>query len=249
MPDQMSEMLQELMATTGKNVWQFLELPDVLRLSMSSKVVESFVIPVEKLNEYSRTTSWNGSLAVTFPHALTVAMFRRVMFNLHHVTEAVVQIEERTGRVLLDIGSAVHEDTDEDEEYDPEHQVIFKHLEHFSCDEYDDFNPRHPLPRDRAHRRGDSYFNSDIDMVVGELGNQMAPKPIDLLNIARAALSEPSPAAAGAGGAAPAAGGAGMSLKDRILAKKGVGAGSATARPAKPSRAVNALIEGSDDEH
>ena len=40
--------------------------------------------------------------------------------------------------------------------------VIEKRLESASYDEYDDFAPRHPMPRDKVHRRGDSYFNSDI---------------------------------------------------------------------------------------
>jgi hypothetical protein len=39
---------------------------------------------------------------------------------------------------------------------------IEKRLESASYDEYDDFTPRHPMPRDKVHRRGDSYFNSDI---------------------------------------------------------------------------------------
>lgn len=56
-----------------------------------------------------------------------------------------------------------------DDDSDAENQVIFKHLENLSYDEYDDFNPRHPKPREKAHRRGDSYFNSDIELVVNEL--------------------------------------------------------------------------------
>ena len=39
---------------------------------------------------------------------------------------------------------------------------IVKHLESASYDEYDDFTPRHPVPKDKVHRRGDSYFNSDV---------------------------------------------------------------------------------------
>ena len=42
---------------------------------------------------------------------------------------------------------------------------ILKHLERASCDEYDDYLPRHPKPREIGHRRGDSLFNSDTSLV------------------------------------------------------------------------------------
>jgi hypothetical protein len=50
------------------------------------------------------------------------------------------------------------------EEY-TEEEVIFtieRAFEKNSYDEFDDFAPRHPMPKDNLHRRGDSYFNSDI---------------------------------------------------------------------------------------
>lgn len=43
--------------------------------------------------------------------------------------------------------------------------AILKHLERASCDEYDDYQPRHPNPRAGGHRRGDSLFNSDTSFV------------------------------------------------------------------------------------
>lgn len=47
-----------------------------------------------------------------------------------------------------------------------ESHPIEKHLEISSVDEYDDFCPRHPQPK--AHRRGNSYFNSDIESFANE---------------------------------------------------------------------------------
>lgn len=56
---------------------------------------------------------------------------------------------------------------DDDDDLD-DGQPILKQLEVASYDEYDDFNPRHPNPRTetggKTHRRGDSYFNSDLDI-------------------------------------------------------------------------------------
>lgn len=40
--------------------------------------------------------------------------------------------------------------------------MIERAFEKNSYDEFDDFAPRHPMPKDNLHRRGDSYFNSDI---------------------------------------------------------------------------------------
>ncbi len=232
----LSMQLQEVVHCTGCAFWDFLELKDVLNLSVASKVSEGLILPPEKLNQTVTKTTWNPKVILKFPHSITTGMYRRVLHNLHHVQELTVQIDDRNGRILLDIGSAVHDQEDEDEA-DGEHQEIFKHLEHFSCDEYDDFNPRHPMPKDRAHRRGDSYFNSDIDMVVGELGSQMGQ--MDLSKIA-SSLSEPAAATPAAeGSTAP------KSAKDRILAKT---KNNVPGRP-KPNRAINALNEGSDEEN
>ena len=44
--------------------------------------------------------------------------------------------------------------------------MIEKHLESNSFDEFDDFNPRHPDYK--SHRRGGSFFNSDISDVANE---------------------------------------------------------------------------------
>ena len=69
-----------------------------------------------------------------------------------------------TGRIVLDIGSALNDkdaflaaaqcidDDEEEEELDEAHK-IHRHIEVTSCDEYDDFVPRHPMAKGQ-HRRG-----------------------------------------------------------------------------------------------
>lgn len=74
------------------------------------------------------------------------------------------------------------EDSDSGEEV----YMIEKHLESASFDEFDDFNPRHPMPKDKVHRRGDSYFNSDIsDVAARALAAEAA---LGLSHIAKLAL-------------------------------------------------------------
>ncbi len=63
---------------------------------------------------------------------------------------------------------------------------IEKHLESESFDEFDDFNPRHPQPKDKTHRRGGSYFNSDISDTVEQL--RVSEDALNLSQIALHAL-------------------------------------------------------------
>jgi hypothetical protein len=102
------------------------------------------------------------------------------MFHLVLEKTAYVSIGTN-GRILLDIGSAFNDpnaylasatllsdfqDTTAGEVMNDVH--IEKHLEIASYDEYDDFTPRHPLPKDRTHRRGNSLFNSDIEVYANQ---------------------------------------------------------------------------------
>lgn len=47
---------------------------------------------------------------------------------------------------------------------------IEKSLELCSFDEFDDFTPTHPQPKESKHRRGNSLFNSDIEAYAIEAG-------------------------------------------------------------------------------
>lgn len=179
--------------TAGDALWDFLELKDILTISTCSRASAGLVVPLGSLNKILRqndSLGLIGKLKLSFPVAYTTGMVRRVFNRLSGAIELAICVDDHRGRVVLDIGSAFHdkdaflaEADPVEEDADLESQQIFKQLELCSMDEYDDFNPRHPMPKDRAHRRGDSYFNSDIEMVVGEIG------VMDLNNIAaKAAL-------------------------------------------------------------
>ena len=173
----------EISRVVGDKTWSFSELRETLKSSELS-------IPLEELpslNTILNNSANNeggfirkvGNLEVHFPDNLrmTVALFQTILAKLQEPTSnrARVEVDERSGRILLDLGkingtSGNSPDAATDQEENEEHSEIYKHLEISSYDEYDDFNPRHPMPRDQGrHRRGDSYFNSDVDMIVSEI--------------------------------------------------------------------------------
>lgn len=132
----------------------------------------------------------------------------RILRMIHSPMDVFLLFDDRNGRILLDVGSTEGLNPEPEPEPTPEeleNQTIFRQLEKCSMDEYDDFQPRHPMPKDRAHRRGDSYFNSDIETVVSELGAMSG----DLRNLARSALE--------GGPDLPTA--TGNTAKNRILAR------------------------------
>lgn len=200
------EQFAQIAAIGQDRFWGFLELKDILNLSVCAHATAGLLVPKPTLNNllqrHEKLRSL-GPLKLAFPCDLSTGLVRRILHRLTSMSEGVILIDDRKGRIVLDIGSAYHDsehhlaptssfhqgNADEDDEDDEEDNAqIFKQLEITSFDEYDDFNPRHPLPRDRAHRRGDSYFNSDIEMVVGELG-AMTSGGMDLAKVAKAALA------------------------------------------------------------
>lgn len=193
------EQFAQLAAVSQDRFWGFLEITDIVNLSVCCHATSGLLVPRKTLNElierHPRLRAV-GPLKLSFPSDLSTGLLRLVLHRITKSVEAVIMIDDRKGRIVLDIGSALHDNesaagnprvgdrvNEEDDEEDEDNAQIFKQLEITSFDEYDDFNPRHPLPRDRAHRRGDSYFNSDIEMVVGEIG------AMDLSSIARKALT------------------------------------------------------------
>jgi hypothetical protein len=185
------------------DIWGMLELKDVLKLSTCCRFSSNLGIDsysIHSLLERAKQDTKLGNFSIRFPDELTTGLLRRILFRLNAGGVANVNIDIKTGKILLSIGSAFshkqHEpptpdpQNNTDNESDAENQEIFRHLEHCSMDEYDDFNPRHPKPRDKAHRRGDSYFNSDIDMVVNELYSGAGASPFDLRKMATSAASD-----------------------------------------------------------
>jgi hypothetical protein len=225
----------QLFHNAGDNIWHFLELKDILNLSVCSRSAAGLTVSADALNniitkqKFAKETAGGklGHLSLAFASDLSTGMVRRVMNRVCGGNTAIVTIDDRNGRITLDIGSAFHDNdaflasevTPVADDVDVESQQIFKQLEISSYDEYDDFNPRHPMPKERStHRRGDSYFNSDIDTVVNELSNSNAnSNGGDLSSIAKAALLAGDDSSTAKKQSS-------SSLKDRLLAKSKTGA-------------------------
>lgn len=195
-----SQLLIYLIFTDPRiGVWSFFDIKDVLNLSVASTFSANLIIPSHYVRKLTRNKlDPIGRFKLKFPTDLTTGMFRRVLNRIHTGTEAYVSVDASNGTIILDIGSALNnkdiylapevvsvpatEEVSDNQQY----QQIFKHLEISSYDEYDDFMPRHPLPKEKNHRRGDSYFNSDVDMYANEV--LVGMKAFDMQNLANAAL-------------------------------------------------------------
>eukprot|EP01036_Dinobryon_divergens_P030979 gene30979-40309_t len=178
-------------------LWSFLQLTDILHLSISSRFGASLMIPPYSIQDIIKKSGYSqiqrlSHFNIRFPVDLSIGMLRRVLHRVTTGTEAVVSVDSTTGRIVMDIGSAFSRDVylaahvtavpyDEDEEF-PESEQIQKQFEICSYDEYDDFKPRHPLPKN--HRRGNSYFNSDVEAYAND-----AIVGFDMSNIAAAATA------------------------------------------------------------
>lgn len=213
-----------------EHIWSYLTITDLLTISTCSTFTANLTISdstVECLlfdDRYTKTKRlmrmFSDFHQLRFPAVLTTGLLRRVMNRLNTCPVAVISIDEHTGRINLDIGSAFKNNDaylasnvsilldDEDEEA----QQVFKHLEIISFDEYDDFNPRHPKPREKVHRRGDSYFNSDIELVVNEL-----PAALDTVVLSHHVDNSEQSELVKAKGS---------DLKSRLLARKKIGQSS-----------------------
>jgi hypothetical protein len=224
-----NHLLSTVFGRTGDSIWSFLELKDILTLSTGSRFTANLGInsaTIDQLVTRSKRNTHLANFKLNFPSELTTGLLRRILNRLNTGVEATICIDNQTGRIILDIGTALNNkdtflasnvETVGDNDSDTENQEIFKHLEICSYDEYDDFNPRHPKPRENSHRRGDSYFNSDIELVVNELyssGTGPAGN-FDLKSFAAAAAADVD-AELGISGKKSA----GSDLKSRLLAKK-----------------------------
>mmetsp|Transcript_12273 Transcript_12273/g.18598 ORF Transcript_12273/g.18598 Transcript_12273/m.18598 type:complete len:190 (-) Transcript_12273:241-810(-) len=144
-------------------IWQYCELSDILSLSASSKrfsrLVLSSDVAQQLINKDPRTSKLDPQfLDLSRP---TLGALRVMLYRL------IVGVSDR--EALLDPSGSVLMGTLSDcaSQESEEVFVIEKHLESSSFDEYDDFNPRHPDYK--SHRRGGSFFNSDISDVAAQV--------------------------------------------------------------------------------
>lgn len=197
----------------GHLFWAYGTLTDVLNVSASAKSSSSrLTITSKDANRFiagNSALSCIGRFPLSFASDMKLGTYRRTLHKLwvnahsNPPPSLTLRVSPETGSVVIDAGIEVDEGLDQvavcapvlddvvsgqnflrfDDENEAEERIL-KHIEVASYDEYDDFNPRHPLPRDKTHRRGDSYFNSDIEGIALE-----AMKGFDMSSIAALALN------------------------------------------------------------
>ena len=169
----------------GDLIWQYLDISDVLNVSVLSRDSAGLMISVECIQRFltaNKKIQAIGNYKLSFSSDSTLGILRRMLHRVVHGTDGVLSIEGSTGRIILDIGSAYKdqdtymasmvtavplEENDEPMYTSYGDEPILRALEHESFDEYDDYNPRHP-PMAKTHRRGGSYFNSDVGSDMGD---------------------------------------------------------------------------------
>lgn len=191
--------LVAVMKKAGSTIFSFLTVPELLKLSACSRLTTSLTIDREVLDyqvQRYQPVSTIGRFALSFQSNTTLGLFRRVLCRVVCGTAGMLSIDGNTGRIVMDIGSAFNDEdgflpsavpVDDEEGSSIPDMGIQKHLEIASYDEYDDFAPRHPLPREKGHRRGNSLFNSDVEYAATEA--LLAPPMPDLggMDLAEAA--------------------------------------------------------------
>ena len=164
----------------GNDIWGFLTVAEILNISILSRDVAGLVISKENIHrllEHDVRLRSVGPYKLSFATDVSLGILRRMLSRVVTSTYGVLSIEGSTGRIMLDIGSAFKDRdaflssmatavpcTDNDFSLQAPsvygEEPILKAIEHASFDEYDDYTPRHPQMK--THRRGGSYFNSDI---------------------------------------------------------------------------------------
>lgn len=148
------------------NVWSYLSPKDLVAASQASKEIKEKSIYGFIANEI-----FSGfNFPLVFDNAADYDLEQLILqLKRYSVPQKSVslppadpqQVNIPSPRAPLDgKGSITDESATTDEEAGM--FLIEGRLGSASFDEYDDFTPRHPVPKDKVHRRGDSYFNSDI---------------------------------------------------------------------------------------
>lgn len=198
----------------GNRIWCFLDLQDILNVSVLCRDTAGLIISRENIQRFLESDPRIRSLGhykLAFASDATLGLMRRILNRVVQGNEGILSIDLNSGRVILDIGSAF-KDRDTfmasvvnvlpDNEPIPGSygdEPILKAIEHASFDEYDDFNPRHPQLK--THRRGGSYFNSDI----GDYGSEALRglNDFDMTNLASMAMESLELTSSGAESSVP----------------------------------------------
>ena len=155
------------------NVWSYCTTADAMAFSIASKTASA--IPVREDAAFMLIEGHKYAHKVDVRKLdLGNSTLGTIRFTLYRLIIFVRQPSvgnDRTGREVIE------------DAYFPQCEELSlceKHLESDPCDPYDDFNPRHPPFK--SHRRGGSFFNSDIS----DTASQVAAA--DLSIIAKMAL-------------------------------------------------------------
>ena len=163
--------------TWFNNVCSFLDLEDVSSFALSCKAANCLKLnskTVHNLVAIHPVASKVDTQFIDF-YDPTLASLRKNLFHVIVGTPLSSEMQiDPSGRRMIDRTFSLKSDvgSEDDDKFDLEDDdeaggFIEKHLESASFDEYDDFNPRHPEYKgNRGHRRGGSYFNSDISDIV-----------------------------------------------------------------------------------
>jgi hypothetical protein len=180
----------KVLVECGEYIWIYLGVQDMIKLSILSQFMAN--IPLRCTSAYmllSRNTAGlpaATSNIVFSQESLTMGWFRFQLKNIRSETLIRRSAEglESDDAVFKSKCKQLLASFEQSLQVGPsnENEKIQKFLEVASYDEYDDFNPRHPQPKDKTHRRGDSYFNSDIEAHAQAVS-------IDLQSIANLALN------------------------------------------------------------
>ena len=190
--DKCSQSLSNILSQT-KVVWSFLTLREILNLSATSKQLSSIIIPSDVLKGFSfvnmtRIPFFFGivvnsaelrSNIATFYRKQDLSLINPELSFASNNNQGDRSINDSTFIQMLSIGEGGK--TEEGYVNRDGSIPIQRNIEAHSFDEYDDFTPTHPQPRDKTHRRGNSYFNSDIE--------NHANKALDLHEVAELALN------------------------------------------------------------
>ncbi len=194
----------------SNSIWKYLDLKDILALSATSKTISSKICidqgAIHDLIVNNKKCSEICKYKLVFEsNRISIGALRSILHHIVVTTTTAVLTVDLTGTVNLNLGRITinknifntldflstlggtfktygEEKGVTETELDDVDDKIDKFLEISSVDEFDDFKPRHPQPRDKTHRRGDSYFNSDITETINNVDT------LELQNFAKMAL-------------------------------------------------------------
>lgn len=161
-------------------IWQFLELKEVLRMSITCRFCANLYISQDNMFAFlghHHKLKEIGQFKISFASEITIGILRRLLNRVIHGRKGLVSIDG-SGRLRMTSGASLKRTDSSDleenlisviDEVTPikqeESEVgtddlarLNPILEAYSCDEFDDFVPTHPALK--VNEKGMSYFSS-----------------------------------------------------------------------------------------